>query len=125
MIKRYLQLHRLTLTLDLKWDRIAGKSANAEQICKFDLAIEGIDIVPVLIDFVVSNSGENITNLQAGLHSRRIRLNTCDINARRLSGLAGVISQLRVAAWGKGKATRWETAIVLGVSLLQELRNAR
>src|SRR5213592_2282661 len=55
MLERHTQLHRLAIALDPKRDNVAGISVSGEQICKFDLAVEWIDIVAVLVDLAVRN----------------------------------------------------------------------
>src|ERR1700736_5530380 len=97
MLQGHIQLHRLVLALNLKRHDVTGVGMRGEQIRKFDLAVKRIDIVAGLIDFVISNRSDDVAYVQSGFHRRHVGFDVRNVNARRLAGLTGKLSQLRVA----------------------------
>ena len=63
MFQRHLQLHRLALTVNLKWNFFPGISPHREQVGEVNFLVERIDIISVLIEFGITNCGNDIPNL--------------------------------------------------------------
>src|SRR5205085_6482145 len=63
MLERYFHFHRFPLTLDLKREHVSRVGVRADQIGKIDFAVKWIDIVPVLVDLVITDGHDNVANL--------------------------------------------------------------
>ena len=92
MFERHIQLHRLTLTVNLKWNSFPGISPHGEQDGEVNFLVKRIDIISVLIEFRIANCGNDITNLQASLLDRRARLDASHVNSAAISIFARVLS---------------------------------
>src|SRR6059058_6015503 len=75
-----------------------------EQICEIDFAVKWVDIVAVLVDLVIADGHDNVTDLHSGFHRGRVRLDIRYVNAARFACLTGVFPQLRKYAGQTGKA---------------------
>src|ERR1700730_10359851 len=97
MLKREIQLHRFTAALNFDRDGVTSMLMSGEQIRKFNLTVEWIDIVAVLIDFVVADGSDNIAHLQSSFRRRCVWINARNIAAARFARFTGKTSQLRIA----------------------------
>src|SRR5207253_3722859 len=125
MLKRDLQLHRLALALNLKRQHVSRVRMRADQIGKFNLTVEWIDIVAVWIDLVISDRHDNVTYLHSGFHRRHVGLNASHISTARFAGLARIFTQLRVARRKERKTNCGKTAITLALRFLQKMGDNR
>ena len=69
---------------------------SGQQICKFDFAVEGIDIVSILIDLVVRDRCDNVADLQARFHRWRVRFDIGHVNAAGFARFSGKLAQFRI-----------------------------
>src|SRR5437764_13490103 len=123
MIEDEVELHRLSFPLDVDGERIPDITACGNQIREFNLAVERIDVVSVLIDLVVPNRHDNISDLQSGFRRRRVRLDAGHVNASRLARLSRKTPELRITRREKTKAGRDEAEVVLGLRIFQKVRD--
>src|SRR5437660_11817466 len=92
-----------------------------EQICEIDFAVKWVDIVAVLVDLVIADGHDNVTDLHSGFHRGRVRLDIRDVDAARFACLTGVFSQLLIARWKKLNTGRGKSAVLLATGLRQKL----
>src|SRR5437588_3575670 len=123
MIEDEVELHRFSFPLDADGERIADIAPRGNQIREFNLAVERIDVVSVLIDLVVPDRHDNISDLQSGFCSRRVRLDARHVDAGGLAGLSRETPELRIARREKTKAGRGKAAIVLRLRVFQKVRD--
>src|SRR5438045_3429552 len=123
MIEDEVELHRFSFPLNADGERIADITARGNQIREFNLAVERIDVVSVLIDLVVPDRHDNISDLQSGFRRRRVRLDARHVNAGGLARLSRETPELRIARREKTEAGGGETAVVLRFRVFQEMRD--
>src|SRR6202022_1622956 len=97
----------------------------ADQIREIDFAIKWIDIVPVLVDLVISDRHDNVANPHTCFFCRHVWLDIRDINAARFACLPGEFAQLRITRWKEGKPDRRKSAVILALGFLQKMGDDR
>ena len=112
MFERHIQLHRLTLTVNLKWNSFPGISPHGEQVGEVNFLVKRIDIISVLIEFRVADCANDITNMQASLLDRCARLDASYVNPAASSTFARVLSELRIAGRKVTETNRRKALVV-------------
>src|SRR3954449_2931755 len=125
MLQRYLQLHRLTLTMNFQGYFIAGIGASSQDVCKLKLLIDRVDVVAVLIDIKVTDGGNNVTLLQPGFLRCSARLNSSHINSSAIPAFACILAQLRITRWKIIETNCGKPAILLLGRVLEKMRDNR
>src|SRR5205823_8587593 len=92
---------------------------------EFDLTVEWIDVVPVLIDLIVSDADHDVAHRKARFRCRRAGINAGHVDPSGLAALVRKLSQLRIARWEESEARRGKTFVRLLLRILQEVRDNR
>src|SRR5205814_4823993 len=121
VFERHFQFHWFTAALNAKRNNIARIGVSSKQVREFDLAVEWIDVVTVLINLAVCDRGHDVADLESSLHCRRIRFHICNVNAVALALFSGELSQFGISRWEKRKTGRREPTIVLALSFFQKM----
>ena len=109
----------------MEWHRVADKSMRGDEIGELNLPVKRIDIIPVLIELVLTNRGDDVANFQSRFCRRHFRLHARHINAGRFACLSRIFAQVRIARWEKTESDGRKTAVVLRVGVLEKMRDDR
>src|SRR5581483_479380 len=109
----------LAITFDAKWHDITGVSVRGEQVGELDFAVERVDVVSVLIDFIVRDRSHDVADLESGFHCWRARLDVGDINSSRVLALfSRKLTQRRITCGEEREASGRKSTIILGFGVL-------
>ena len=79
------------------------------QIGELHLAVKRIDVIPILIDLVISNGDDDVADLQTRFGRRHFRFNAGHVNAGRFAGLLRQICAAADHASGRIETERKES----------------
>src|SRR2546428_12525667 len=97
MLQGDVELQRFSVALNLKLHRVADECMRTNEIGELNFAVEWIDVITHLIQFILADGDDHIADAQARFCCGHVWLNIRHGNTPRLSSLSGKLAKLRLS----------------------------
>src|SRR5882724_7660507 len=97
MFQSHIYLYRLAVALNVERDNITRVSMSCQQIGEFDLAVEWVHVISILVDLMIPDRSHDVAHLKSGLHRRCARFHIRNVHAAAFAFFLGELTQFWIA----------------------------